>query len=612
MPQTSPCPSLRGRTIVERVRVALALVAIMAAAVGCSESPGTVPDGDPADVKIDIQKTDAKPSDSTDAIDPGDVSDAVDAAADSTAVLPGEFSAPCKDSGDCNTGLCVQAYSGKICSHSCESSPCEPGYSCQQVSASGGDQLYACVPKFKHLCEPCNQNTDCNDAGESNNVCIGFGEVGAFCGATCDPTESDCPLGYTCSTVVNPATGAKVSQCKHQGICECSPKATQLGLSTNCSNTSQWGKCSGVRQCGAEGLSECSASIPDEEKCNGIDDDCNGQTDDLSAFNQKCAIPLNEFNVGGKNCVGKLVSCTNGVPKCDGPAAAPEACNGIDDNCDGQTDEGLCQDGDPCTKDTCNTDGSCQHVQLGGLVCDDGSLCTQTDKCVAGKCLGGNALNCDDNDPCTTDSCDPFTGCLHVVASDAECKDDGNLCTADVCKNGTCQHIVQDNLKCLDDGNQCTSDICQGGNCKHVNSSAPCDDGNACTDGDVCSGGNCLKGKLKTCDDGNPCTVDKCDPNLAGGCSHEPNDFAACTSSSATCPIGECAGGACYPKANATCETTVDTSFCSSSPIAGVCTSSGKCVVTKAPTQYTCPGCNGICLNCAPFGQFCIPLTSTP
>ena len=581
-------------------------------AAACSSTPGAVDPGGTTDAKTDGSHTELNFGPDTE----GGLTDAssTDASVDaSTTVLPGEFSAPCKDESDCNSGLCIQAYGGKICSHACDTAACEPGYACQQVMSSGQDQIYACVLKFKHLCEPCAENKDCNDPGETNNVCIGFGETGSFCGATCDPTSSDCPGGYTCQTVVNPATGAKISQCKHAGICDCNAKATEQGLSTKCSITNEYGKCGGVRQCGVGGLSECSAQVPVTEECNGIDDDCNGQTDDISLANAVCKLPLNEFNIDSKQCLGKLTACINGFAKCDGTPAQPETCNGKDDNCNGQTDEGLCEDGDPCTKDSCNTSGDCQHAQLAGMACDDGSECTQTDKCLAGKCVGGNNLNCDDNDPCTTDSCDPFTGCQHVVASDAACASDGKDCTLDTCKNGKCEHIVTDSLPCQSDGEQCTDDVCMAGVCKHVNSSKPCDDGNSCTVGDLCSGGKCLSGKTPSCDDGNPCTTDSCDPNMVDGCQHANNDYAACASTSADCPTGQCAGGLCYPKPNVTCSTKVSVDLCQDQTIAGVCTAAGKCVPPQKSQSFSCGSttCKSVCLTCMGV-QLCLDFLGSP
>jgi hypothetical protein len=56
--------------------------------------------------------------------------------------------------------------------------------------------------------------------------------------------------------------------------------------------------------------------------------------------------------------------------------------------CDTDAD---CGDGDACTTDTCNPDGSCSHPAVG----------------------------CDDGDSCTADSCDPQAGCGHA----AQCPD---------------------------------------------------------------------------------------------------------------------------------------------------------------------------------------------
>ena len=598
-------------------RPALGCVALALLIAACSSTPGEVVAPAATDVKDGTFKFDVSGGETlsdgalADGADPADVSFDV-----TTVVQPGEFGWPCKDLNDCNNGLCVQSYSGKMCSHSCESADCEPGFSCQQVTTNGVDTIWACVPKFKHICEPCGENLNCNDPGESTNVCISFGEVGSFCGATCDPTASDCPANYACETVINPATGAKVSQCKHKGICECSQKAKVLGLSTKCSIHNDYGTCNGVRQCGTDGLAECSAAVPELEKCDNVDNDCNGYTDDFTA-SSKCPI-VNPAAPDIGTCMGVIKQCVNGQPVCEGKMPIPEQCNGLDDNCDGVTDEGLCQDGDPCTKDTCNTDGSCQHIQLGGLPCDDGSLCTQTDKCISGKCVGGDALNCDDQDPCTTDTCDPFTGCKKAPASGATCPDDGVECTADTCKNGKCEHYTQDGLKCASDGKPCTDDLCVGQKCTHPNSTAACDDGNACTAGDKCSGGKCLPGPAPGCDDGNPCTSDKCDPNVAGGCTHDNNDFAACTSSSGECPIGQCAAGQCFPLPNSPCSVEVDlgpiSGLCGTQKVAGACVASGTCVATKKYDPSTCTTpCSSFCINCGGI-QVCLDFlfNSTP
>jgi hypothetical protein len=57
-----------------------------------------------------------------------------------------------------------------------------------------------------------------------------------------------------------------------------------------------------------------------------------------------------------------------------------------------------------------------------------------------------------------------------------------------------------------------------------MNTTNPCDDGNACTTGDTCGGGQCNPGGPTDCDDGNCCTIDSCD--RATGCQHAANTAA--------------------------------------------------------------------------------------
>ncbi len=88
-----------------------------------------------------------------------------------------------------------------------------------------------------------------------------------------------------------------------------------------------------------------------------------------------------------------------------------------------------------CQKDT----GDCVQVTLAnGKACDDGDACTQVDACLGGVCMGSSPLTCDDENPCTDDSCDAAAGCLFVPNTDL-C-DDGDPCTGgDVCTDGVCQ-----------------------------------------------------------------------------------------------------------------------------------------------------------------------------
>jgi hypothetical protein len=167
--------------------------------------------------------------------------------------------------------------------------------------------------------------------------------------------------------------------------------------------------------------------------------------------------------------------------------------------------------------------------------CDDDNPCT-TDSCAAnGFCsIRPNSEPCesDDND-CTEDKCAGGI-CIHPATTDP-CTDDGNECTSDVCNGGFCTHPSTGMCDCnevgdCDDSNPCTDDSCDGsGECQYQNNTDPCsDDNNECTD-DVCSGGSCMhENNTSNCaDDGFECTEDFC---AQGVCTHPEDPSNQCTS----------------------------------------------------------------------------------
>jgi hypothetical protein len=459
---------------------------------------------------------------------------------------PGSFGAWCLTPNDCDSGLCVPSPKGLVCTVPCDST-CPDGFKCAAKTSPRGDVIWMCIPAHNQLCDPCDGNADCNEPSEFSNVCVSFGTEGSFCAVACGPGLPTCPGGYSCQATIDPATGKKAQQCLFDGpgLCPCSPKAMSLELETPCKNVNFAGECKGVRKCGGAGLTECQAPVPAAEECNGLDDDCNGKTDDLELSD-----PCWRKNPFGK-CLGKLVSCVGGQAVCDAKEPMPEVCNGLDDDCDGTTDQNdlLCDDGNPCTKGTCNLDGSCKQWPQTGQVCDDGNSCTLTDKCSQGTCTGGQPMDCDDGDPCTADGCDALGGCVHT-AGDGACADDGSPCTLDVCSAGKCTHPPKDEGgTCTDDGEACTQDVCQGGACVHpptAEGGACMDDGNPCTT-DVCQKGACVHPfatfAVACADDGNACTADVCDK---GACSHQPlGSEKGCLEDGDPCTQDVCLTGKC-------------------------------------------------------------------
>ncbi len=125
---------------------------------------------------------------------------------------------------------------------------------------------------------------------------------------------------------------------------------------------------------------------------------------------------------------------------------AVEVCNGVDDNCNGQIDEGgdaLCADTNVCTQDLCGGVLGCQHPAVSdGTACNDGNACTQTDTYQAGICTGSNPVICTAPNACyDPGTCDTGTGLCSAATpkTNGTACDDGNACTVgDTCQSGTC------------------------------------------------------------------------------------------------------------------------------------------------------------------------------
>ncbi|MBP7125890.1 hypothetical protein KBD49_05950 [Myxococcota bacterium] len=400
---------------------------------------------------------------------------------------PGEFGYPCTDNAQCNSGFCVESPRGRVCTKTCVEN-CPADWTCKTISI-GGEPISICTPLFLTLCDPCLQTKDCNsDFTGGTSLCIDRGTDGKFCGADCSG-DGRCPQGYACEDVREPS-GGTARQCvpENGGTCQCSGRAITLGLQTECFRANEHGICNGVRRCLINGLTDCDARTPASELCNGFDDDCNGLTDELQG-----RFPCTRQNEFG-TCTGQGDCIQGAVANCDARVPTRETCNGMDDNCDGQTDEGLCYDGNPCTKDFCDPGSLLCVFEAFQGPCDDLNPCTVNDYCDAtGICKGGSQKNCDDGNPCTDDFCDPGTGnCLHN--NNTRPCEDGNPCTVnDYCSNGAC---VSGPLKDCTDDNICTiNERCdpKTGTCTSTpNNGAPCDDGNRCTINDTCSGGECI------------------------------------------------------------------------------------------------------------------------
>ena len=237
--------------------------------------------------------------------------------------------------------------------------------------------------------------------------------------------------------------------------------------------------------CGTEG-EEC-ASCPENNEC--VKGNC-GCTSECPVLGEKECLGNNVYVctkvLDDPPCTKLLFSepCINGAVCIDGICATP--CT--PGNCDG------C-----CLPDsTCMPGNNVAYCGLLGAACqecgDDPMICAEG-SCLCMPICAGLGLECG------SDGCGGTCG----ECASAWCKD-GAFQPADACDDGLC--VMQETQDCNDD-NFCTDDFCEpDAGCKYFNNSLPCDDGDPCL-GDFCESGVCVPGSNP-----NPNVADK--PDMEG------------------------------------------------------------------------------------------------
>jgi hypothetical protein len=357
--------------------------------------------------------------------------------------LDGEFESCGDDTGECRVGTrtcqnghwgpCVGAQGpvAELCDskdNDCDTDIDEDFPDLLQGCAVG---LGICARPGVMICSADKTHTECSQTQPGT----GFDEL-------CDGLDNDCDgetdenfpgVGEPCSR------GDPATLCYSEGVMVCGqgggdpvcnaveiPPEEELcdGIDNNCNGEDDENfphvglPCyAGVGECFTQGHYAC---LPDgsdavcdavppsgsAEDCNGLDDDCDGRTDE--DWVESCVGPCGD--TGYRICVGGTPS------QCYARQPTTEICDYFDNNCDGSTDEGFSNLGNTCQ----NGQGAC--LSLGYYVCNasgSGTICNA----VAGRpqnegpedtCIDGIDNDCDTD----TDGSDDDCSCKNVSMKD--------------------------------------------------------------------------------------------------------------------------------------------------------------------------------------------------
>jgi Stigma-specific protein, Stig1/Putative metal-binding motif len=336
-----------------------------------------------------------------------------------------------------------------------------------------------CLPSPSEAAEVCNGlDDDCDgvvdEPAATDKVCYPSGVGGctladgqtAGCDGICALGKQVCRDGKleACSGAVTPqqerctegGAAAADENCdgRSDEICACATDETRTCY-TAASATINIGICkAGSQTCINGRFGAClGAVVPQTETClnENADDDCDGMTDDIPNRGMTCSVAssMGLCRTGVLQCQGNGAELT-----CVTPQPAAESCNGLDDDCNGQADEGfdLMRDNEHC--------GSC------------GTSCNADETCCAGRCTNLNT----DNSNCGA------CGAEHACA------------TGTTCCSGMCQSTMSDNNHCGSCTTSCkTDETCCAGSCVNTKT-----DPNHCGSCDACTMGaqpGCCDGK---------------------------------------------------------------------------------------------------------------------
>ena len=370
---------------------------------------------------------------------------------------------------------------------------------CGPAEYSAHDPDYSASETCDGTDNDCNGLTDASDAGMlledcelQQGLCSGATHRPALCVAgsflPCDANDYGAGFGAEicdgadndCDNAVDAGDNDLVLElcALQQGVCNGAAKTAAM------CQAGSWGACTGTEYIAHD------PAYSATESCDGADNDCNGLTDvsdpglaiaDCEDQDGVCAGAVHRVSLCQS---GSWMPCEATDYETNNPDySAAEICDGLDNNCDQQTDEGL--NTRPCT--TANIWGTC----AGDETCAGGSGWTNCDAAVPAE---ETCNNIDDN-------CDGLTDANDGTLVLADCELQDGVCFGASHRSSLCVAGAWELCQSIDytahNGNF-GNEVC--GNAQDEDCSGTTDDKDLDADGfvdDACAGGS-------DCDDTRP------------------------------------------------------------------------------------------------------------